>query len=236
MRSRASRWPRAMAEIPPLQNDDDQASSPEPQRLVPDGRFVRAKQDPSDAAREQDLEFEKLAFEREKWKDDLRLRVEEIALRSADLGRSRWSSPLVVAVLGATFAAVGNMVVNWQNSKEQRDLETTRAELTLKLESSKAEAARILEVVKTADPDRAAVNLRVLMETYLISDPDTRAGIKAYLDSRQPGQGLTLPTTTQNTTATIARKDIGWPDVVGRLAGERSKAETCASLVKGYGD
>ncbi len=30
--------------------------------------------------------------------------------------------------------------------------------------------------------------------------------------------------------------EIGWPEAVGRLAGERSKAETCAALLKGYGD
>jgi hypothetical protein len=30
--------------------------------------------------------------------------------------------------------------------------------------------------------------------------------------------------------------DIGWPEAVGRLAGERSNAETCAALLKGYGD
>jgi len=30
--------------------------------------------------------------------------------------------------------------------------------------------------------------------------------------------------------------DIGWPEAVGRLAGERSKAETCAALLKGSGD
>ena len=30
--------------------------------------------------------------------------------------------------------------------------------------------------------------------------------------------------------------DIGWPEAVGRLAGERSKAETCAAVLKGYGN
>jgi hypothetical protein len=34
----------------------------------------------------------------------------------------------------------------------------------------------------------------------------------------------------------ISRADVGWPEAVGRLAGERSKAETCAALLKGYGD
>jgi hypothetical protein len=29
--------------------------------------------------------------------------------------------------------------------------------------------------------------------------------------------------------------DIGWPEAVGRLAGERSKAETCIALMKRYG-
>jgi len=30
--------------------------------------------------------------------------------------------------------------------------------------------------------------------------------------------------------------EIGWPEAVGRLAGERSKAETCAAVLKGYGE
>jgi hypothetical protein len=30
--------------------------------------------------------------------------------------------------------------------------------------------------------------------------------------------------------------DISWPEAVGRLAGERTKAETCAAVLKGYGD
>src|SRR5208337_3230457 len=30
--------------------------------------------------------------------------------------------------------------------------------------------------------------------------------------------------------------DLGWPEAVGRLAGERSKAETCAGALKGYGN
>lgn len=30
--------------------------------------------------------------------------------------------------------------------------------------------------------------------------------------------------------------DIGWPEAVSRLAGERSKAETCAAMLNKYGD
>jgi hypothetical protein len=34
----------------------------------------------------------------------------------------------------------------------------------------------------------------------------------------------------------ISLADIGWPEAIGRLAGERTKAETCAALLKGSGD
>jgi hypothetical protein len=30
--------------------------------------------------------------------------------------------------------------------------------------------------------------------------------------------------------------DVGWPEAVARLAGERAKAETCAALLKGHGN
>jgi hypothetical protein len=30
--------------------------------------------------------------------------------------------------------------------------------------------------------------------------------------------------------------DIGWPEAVGRLAGARTRAETCAAVLKAYGD
>jgi hypothetical protein len=36
--------------------------------------------------------------------------------------------------------------------------------------------------------------------------------------------------------AMTVKKDIGWPEAVGRLAGARSKAETCAAMLKRYGD
>ena len=34
----------------------------------------------------------------------------------------------------------------------------------------------------------------------------------------------------------ISLADIGWPEAVGRLAGERTNAETCAAVLKAYGD
>src|ERR1700730_9268281 len=52
--------------------------------------------------------------------------------------------------------------------------------------------------------------------------------------------GLTLILTTLglliSITPGISRADIGWPEAVGRLAGERSKAENCAASLQGHGD
>lgn len=142
-----------------------------------------------------DPDLERLKFEQLKWQDEVRLRQlsieiddraqrskdEENELRRDELNRSRWSSPLVIAILGATLAAAGNLVVNIINANE-----------TKTLEKEKAEAARILEVVKTGDPDKAAVNLKVLLDTYLISDDFTRDHVQTYLDGREAGQGLAL--------------------------------------------
>jgi tetratricopeptide (TPR) repeat protein len=74
-----------------------------------------------------------------------------------------------------------------------QDLNSDQSRSTLKLEQTKSKAARILEVVKTTDPDTAAENLKFLVETGLIADSNTRDQIPAYLNKRQPGQGVSLP-------------------------------------------
>jgi hypothetical protein len=102
-----------------------------------------------------------LEFEREKWLGDYELRKREVAIKERDESRSRWSSPLVLAVLAAATAALGNAAAIWLNGIEQRNLETTKTEQARILEESKAEAARILEVIKTGNnSDKAAVNLK----------------------------------------------------------------------------
>ena len=43
------------------------------------------------------------------------------------------------------------------------------------------ESERILEVVKTGDPEKAAVNLRFLMDAGLVTEPARVARLEAYL-------------------------------------------------------
>jgi hypothetical protein len=156
--------------------------------------------------------------EREKWEADVRLREREIlvtqreqatSLREVEakieeLKRSRWTSPIVLAVLGAALAASGNAVVALINGVQQRAtderhataenlLQTNKADAERQLEEGKADAARILEVIKTNDPDKAAENLAFLLQAGLIIDTGRRESLTAYLKQRPDGQGPALP-------------------------------------------
>jgi hypothetical protein len=136
-----------------------------------------------------------LEFKREKWRGEYELRKREIELKECDASRSRWSSPVVLALLAAAIAGLGNAAAIWLNGMEQRKLETTKTEQTRSIEETKAEAARILEVIRTDNPDKAAANLKFLLDAGLISDADRRASIRTFLDARAAGQGPALPTT-----------------------------------------
>jgi hypothetical protein len=110
------------------------------------------------------------AFECEKWEAERTFREREIsikereqAIKEAELtlkkeehAISQWRNPLVVAIFAAAVAASGNAVVAFTNGAFQRQLE-----------SQKSEQARILEMIKTGDADKAAENLRFLLDAGL---------------------------------------------------------------------
>jgi hypothetical protein len=126
---------------------------------------------------------DQLEFEREKWRGEYDLRKRELELKERDAARSQWSSPLVIAVSAAAVAGLFNAGIAWVNGMQARTVEET-----------KGEAARILEVIRTDNPDKAAVNLKFLVDAGLISDAGRRKNIQAFLDHRAAGQGPTLPT------------------------------------------
>jgi hypothetical protein len=141
-----------------------------------------------------------LGIEREKWQASIDLQNKELSIKERELDlryqearQSRWSNPLVLAIVGATLAGLGNAAVSYFASKSQRELEESRASNAQKLEQQTAESQRILEMIKTADPDKAAANLEFLAGTNLISNENLRTGIRHYLDTRQKGQGAYLP-------------------------------------------
>jgi hypothetical protein len=121
--------------------------------------------------------------EREKWEAEASFREREISvreqeqrIREAELELKRkegWRSPLVLAVLAAAIAARERFVA-WINGIQERDLERT-----------KAEDARILEMIETGDPEQAAVNLEFLLGTGLILNAETKANLGRVLIKRR---------------------------------------------------
>jgi spore germination cell wall hydrolase CwlJ-like protein len=149
--------------------------------------------------------------EQQRWQADLRLRERELDIKEraaaqdaaqkarefdaklADQRWARWTNPLVLAISAAALAAFGNTWLAYVNGAAQRELELTRSDGQLRIENSKAEAARILEVIKTDDTEKAAVNLAFLLDAGLITDDKRKAALKTFLDKRQPGEGPSIP-------------------------------------------
>jgi hypothetical protein len=133
------------------------------------------------AFRDRELQF-KETMEDRRLKTDFELRKRELCFKEAEARRARLWNPLAIAIFGAAVAAAGNVYVSWQSGRA-----------SLELETFKAEAARIFEVVKTPDPDFAAKNLGFLIDLGLIQDKNTVASIGGYLKTRKKGEGFALP-------------------------------------------
>jgi hypothetical protein len=109
-----------------------------------------------------------------------------------------------------------NAYVSWQNSRAGLDVETF-----------KAEAARIFEVVKTGNPDVAAKNLSFLLESGLIQSDTIVTNIRNYLKERRSGEGVSLPAVPSS--ADCRKK------VFDQLASKLSKNLTQDDAMKQFG-
>lgn len=144
-----------------------------------------------------DLDRQRVDLERRKFDTDSRLREQELELKRKDQSRAGWSNPLVVAIFAAAIAAGGNAVVSIVNGIQQRGIE-----------DRKSEQARVLEMIKTGDTEKAAENLRFLLDAGLIDNEERAGKVKAFLDARQPGTGPALPS------AAIVGGIVGLDDAV----------------------
>lgn len=142
-----------------------------------------------------EIETPELAFEREKWIAERAFRERELDLRAKEQreGRSRWSNPLVLAIVGAIFAGLFNAGVAWYNDNATLTAQSANNDANLQLENLKAESARILQAISTGDPDKAATNLKFLLDSGLVANPKTVSFLKNFLATRTSGQGPSLP-------------------------------------------
>lgn len=108
-------------------------------------------------------------------------RQTELKLKVDEQKSSTWRNPVFVALIGAVAAAAGNALISLNNGIAQRNLEKEKSEQT-----------RILEMIKTGDPDKAAENLGFLVNAGLISDSILKRKIIVFLAERQTGTGPAL--------------------------------------------
>ena len=135
-------------------------------------------------------------FEREKWELECRFRERELTikereqdLRNQESARSRWSNPLVLAVLATATGALVNIGVVWYNGQQQRDLEDSKAITDRTLEDQKAESVRILELIKSGDPEVNANNFQFLLDTKLVKIEPIASDLRHWLSTRKRGEG-----------------------------------------------
>ena len=135
---------------------------------------------------------------------EMALKDRELESKLRDQRWARWLNPLVLAIFAAALAAAGNASLAYINGSAQRSLEETRSDKQLELErekaviqktleETKAETSRILEVIKTGDPDKAVTNLKFLLEAGLITDEGRKKSLKEFLANRKPGEGPSIP-------------------------------------------
>jgi hypothetical protein len=113
--------------------------------------------------------------------EELRLKQRDLDVRVQEQARSRWTSPLMVAIMTAALAGIINLVLAALNNHYQNETER-----------EKIEAARVAEMIKTGDIKTAIGNLKFLIETGFIRNPDLKKSIQAYLDTH-PDSGPVLP-------------------------------------------
>lgn len=166
------------------------------------------------------LEAARFEFEKQKHHDELELRRSELELQREQAKQLAWRNPLVLAVIAAVIGLLSNAVVALINGFSERSLERDRAKATQELAEQKAEADRILEALKTGDPDKAAENLELLLRTKLVANE--AAAIRAYLEQRKPGEGASLPAATISSARPYYEAIVGFDDRV--LVADTSKA------------
>lgn len=106
--------------------------------------------------------------------------------------RPGWSHPIVVGLFAAVGAAAANGVANgiaiWS--------EKVRAGTTIRAEELREEE-HVIDVIKTGDPDQAAVNLKFLIDAGVITNQTLLEHLNNYLEHLEhppkPGQGPVLP-------------------------------------------
>ncbi len=144
------------------------------------------------------------SFKKQKWADEKRLKERELDIKQREVDKSVWSNPLFLALCAAVITAIVSILVAWFNNESQLALESKKADQAriaasenskrqYELELVKAEQGRILEAIRTGNPDKAAENLQFMLDVGLIATPGLTEKLRSVLSMRKPRTGPSLP-------------------------------------------
>jgi hypothetical protein len=86
-------------------------------------------------------------------------REREVTAKEAETRKSRWSSPLVIALLAGAIGLIGNWIVTYLNNRNTQQVERIRSQSNL-----------ILEAIRTGSPEKACTNLLFFIDLGLVND------------------------------------------------------------------
>jgi uncharacterized protein (TIGR02594 family) len=156
---------------------------------------------------------------------DRRLKELDVALKEQQLasnskGLSPLRNPLILGVIGGIVALLGNGLVAWLNGTLNRGLE-----------DRKAAYSRVLEMLKVGDPDLAAENLQMLLDSGLYTDEDGK--LTKYLANRTPGSGGFLPAPQGPTRSGKPQPRPVAPEVMAAIKGANGSAKKWLDIAAG---
>lgn len=114
---------------------------------------------------------------------ELELKEREVVAKEKEVSKSRWSHPLVLALLAAAAGLIGNVAVAIVNDDN-----------TQKVEHFHAQSSLLLEAIKTGDNVAACKNLNFLVKLGLLDD--AKGTIAATCPGEKNNGVPTLPAST----------------------------------------
>lgn len=144
-----------------------------------------------DKKSQSDLDRDRFEWEKAIHRETAELRKEELAQKRENDQHSRRlsASPLLAAAVTAVFALLGTAIAAVAQSYFNRQLERERFDFTKEIDRQKQRADLITKAIGTGNLSDAASNLRFLVTSGLIDDPDG----KILLATKNPDTTPVLP-------------------------------------------
>jgi hypothetical protein len=121
------------------------------------------------------------------------LETKRQALKGNTFWARTFTNPIVLGALITAFIAFNTASLNFLQSSHQASVEMNKLESDFRLQEMRLISDIVLKAIQTGDPDKAAVNLKSMVDLHLITNLEVSDAIEKYLSARAPAAGPTFP-------------------------------------------